>query len=129
MIIDVDSLALQPIPQEKYIEQTSKLSQLVRKGGRWNNSMICLGLGDEADNFKRSIKQELLSREIPQWDGWYDQFCMDNVRDQHNIQPIDLSWLNFSVKKSQSYFYSGKGERKETDTFTAITKEILGKIQ
>jgi hypothetical protein len=126
MIIDVDSLEMLAIPEDEFVKQSSKLSQLVRKGGRWNNSMICLGLGEEARKFKESIKDELLSRPIPEWDGWYDQFCMDEIRSQHHIQPIELSWLNFSVNKQKSYFYSGKGERKESEEFENVTQHIMG---
>jgi hypothetical protein len=128
MIIDVDSLQLLPIPESEYVKQTSKLSQLVRKGGRWNNGMVCVGLGEEAKKFKDSIKAELLSRPIPLWDGWYDQFCMDEIRNQHNIEPIALSWLNFTAKKRTSYFYSGKGERKDSEDFVAVTNQIMGVI-
>lgn len=129
MIIDVDSLATMPIPQSLYIDQTSRLSQLVRKGGRWNNSMICLGLNEEADKFKKDIKRSLLEIPIPNWDGWYDQDCIDKIRQHHNISPISLSWLNFSSKKSRSYFYSGKGERKDNPEFERITNEILDSIK
>ena len=130
MIIDVDSLATKSIPESIYLDQTSKLSQLVRKGGRWNNSMICLGLNDEADKFKKDVKQTLLEIPIPSWDGWYDQDCIGKVRGRHSIQPIDLSWLNFSYKKnSSSYFFSGKGERKDNPEFERITNEILGSIK
>jgi len=128
MIIDVDSLALKPIQEHEYIDQTSKLSQLVRKGGRWNNSMICLGLGKEADEFKKSIREKLLEIPITTWDGWYDQDCIDKIRHLHNIQPISLSWLNFTLKKNNSYFYSGKGERKENDKFKEKTLEVLSRI-
>jgi hypothetical protein len=126
MIIDVDSLAVKEIPKEEYIKQSSKLSQLVRKGGRWNNSMICLGLGEESKKFKESIKEQILKKNILDYNIWYDQYCMDEIRNQHNIEPIDLSWLNFSFKKQQSYFYSGKGERKETIEFEDITNRIMG---
>lgn len=130
MIIDVDSLAVKPISKDEYVDQTSKLSQLVRKGGRWNNSMICLGLENEADAFKKDIKQTLLEIPIPSWNGWYDQNCIDKIRNRHNIQPIDLSWLNFSYKKNNSsYFFSGKGERKDNPEFERITNEIIGLIK
>ena len=125
MIIDVDSLQMYPIPESEYVKQTSKLSQLVRKGGRWNNSMICLGLGEEAKKFKDSIRSELLSRYIPDWDGWYDQFCIDEIRNQHNIEPIELAWLSFTATKQKSYFYSGKGERKDSQDFVDTTKKIM----
>lgn len=125
MIVDVDSLVTKPIPESEYIEQSSKLSQLVRKGGRWNNSMICLGLGETSANFKKSIKEALLEIPIPQWDGWYDQDAMDKIRHINTIEPISLSWLNFSYKKGLSYFYSGKGTRKDNVLFTEITNNVL----
>jgi hypothetical protein len=129
MIIDVDSLAVKPIPEAEYVDQTSKLSQLVRKGGRWNNSMICLGLGNEAREFKKNIKEEILKKDILNYDKWYDQVCMDNIRSNYNIQPIDLKWLNFSYKKDRSYFYSGKGKRKDNLIFEQITEQTLNKIK
>lgn len=130
MIIDVDSLATKHIPQSLYHDQTLQLSQLVRKGGRWNNSMICLGIGEVANKFKKDIKKTLLEIPIPDWDGWYDQDCVGKIRNRHNIQPIDLSWLNFSYKKnSNSYFFSGKGERKDNPEFLRISNELLESIK
>jgi hypothetical protein len=126
MIIDVDSLAIREIPQDEYIKQSSVLSQLVRKGGRWNNSMICLGLGDKANKFKKSIKEQILKKNVLDYDIWYDQYCIDKIRNQHSISPIELSWLNFKINKQISYFYSGKGERKESTDFENITSKIMG---
>jgi hypothetical protein len=51
---------------------------------------------------------------------------MDEIRSQHHIQPIELLWLNFSVNKQKSYFYSGKGERKESKEFENVTQHIMG---
>lgn len=119
--IDCDGIAIRPISQEKFLQDTTVSKVLWReKQQKSLASSVFFG----ADNFRIQYADILKSYFENDTYSWYlDQNVMDNmIKNQLVETTTDISWGWYKTK-SQVLIWTGKGNTKEESSFQHLLKK------
>ena len=130
MSLDADSLLVNPLSPEQF-QQDMQTSWVTVSGKREQRSLGS-AVGFAADSARHKLAKKLQHHlETARLEWYLDQIVMDELLEQNIFSEMDRRYSDFKMKE-ESFIWTGKGDRKNSDTFkekqmqyTKTTKYVL----
>jgi hypothetical protein len=120
--LDCDSIAIHPLPEQKFIEDTKSTKVFWRtKGNKSLASTVLFG----PDNVRVEYAKKLLTAfEDDSYKWFLDQDVMDEMISKNEFGiTTDITWGSTSLKKKEGLIWTGKGDKKFSKEFQDLLEQ------
>lgn len=120
--LDCDSIAIHPLSEQKFIEDTKSTKVFWRtKGSKSLASTVLFG----PDNVRIEYAKRLLTAfEDDSYKWFLDQDIMDEMISKNEFDvTTDVTWGSTSFKKKEALIWTGKGDKKFSKEFQELLEQ------
>ena len=120
--LDCDSIAIHPLPEQKFIKDTQSTKVFWRtKGNKSLASTVLFG----PDNVRVEYAKKLLTAFKNDSYKWFlDQNVMDEMISKNEFGiTTDVTWGSTSLKKKEGLIWTGKGDKKFSKEFQDLLEQ------